>query len=146
MPKLTPILCFKGKAAQAIATYQKAFGAEIKFTMPFSKANPNDLQYAEEEKDYIYHARITIGEQLIYIADDSDGILTGESSTNSYNSYAVDFVVEFDTDDELKTAFDILSDGAEITKPMHSPAYCSLCVYLTDKFGARWQFISNEKK
>jgi len=146
MPKLTPILCFKGKAAKAIEAYQKAFGAEVKFTMPFSKANPNDLQYTEEEKDYIYHARITIGEQLIFIADDSDGILKGGTDNNSYNSYAVDLVVEFDTDDELKTAFDILFDGAEITKPMHSPAYCSLCVYLTDKFGTRWQFISNEKK
>ena len=40
----------------------------------------------------------------------------------------IDLLVHFDSDEELKTAYDILSEGATITAPLYSQTYCSLTV------------------
>jgi len=144
MIKVEPIMHFAGQAKQAMDLYSKAFGAKVNAKILFSEANPKDWQCKDEEKDFIYYAEIKIGRQTIMLGDNVDAIKDGITA-NTGNSFAIDLLVQFDSDDELKTAYDILSDGATITAPLTSQTYCSLTCSLVDKFGGRWQFMSGYK-
>jgi len=141
MPKVEPILIFAGQTNQAIALYEKAFGAVLKEKLLFSDANPKDWQSKDEDKGLVYHSQIKIGEQIIMLADDCDAARNGVIKTSG-NSFLMDLVVQFDSDDELKTAYEVLSEGATITTPLCSQTYCSLTCALIDKFGGRWQLMS----
>ena len=142
MTKFSPILIFTGQANQAIKLYEKAFSADVKLKMLYSDADESDLQYKDEEKDLVYHAQIKIGEQILMICDDS---VAAPQSVEAKPSFLMDLVVEFDSDDELKAAYEVLSDGATITEPLCSQTYCSLTCALVDKFGGRWQLMSGYK-
>ena len=144
MPKVEPILIFAGQANDAIELYVKAFGAVVKSKYLASDANPKDWQAKEEEKDLVYHSEIKIGRQTIMIADNSDAVGVGKQAMSG-NSFMIDLLVQFDSDEELKAAYEILSDGATITSPMCSQTYCSLTCALIDKFGGRWQLMSGYK-
>jgi len=116
--------------------YEKAFGAEITFKARFSEASSKDFKLkGEATKDYIYHAQMKIGENLIMLCDDSDGTLgTGTESRGSELSLCV----EFETPDEVKAAYEIMREGAVIIVPIASASYSKSYVYLEDKFGIRW--------
>jgi len=136
---IEPILIFAGQAGEAIELYKKAFGAQVKVHMLYSDADPKDLQYKDEYKDFVYHAQLKIGNQIIMIADDCDVRAGGG---NQSNSFLIDLVVQFDCDDELRAAYELLSDGGTVTEPLVSQTYCSLACALIDKFGGRWQLMS----
>ena len=141
MIKFEPIFGFTGQANQAIELYTKAFGAVVKEKLLFSDANPKDWQCSEEEKDLVYYAQIKIGRQAISLGDNYEAVKNGIVKTSG-NSFNIDLLVHFDSDEELKAAYEIISDGATITTPLCSQTYCSLTCALIDKFGGRWQFMS----
>jgi len=144
MPKVEPIMIFAGQANEAITLYVKAFGAVVKEKILASDANPKDWQATEEDKDLVYHAQIKIGRQVIMIADNADAVREGVVKTSG-NSFLIDLVVQFNTDEELNTAYKVLSDGGTVTSPLMSQTYCSLTCALIDKFGGRWQLMSGYK-
>jgi len=139
--KVEPILIFAGQAIQAIDLYKKAFNAEVKILMRQSDANPEDFQYNEEHKDFVYHSQLQIGKQIIMLADDPEM----DAKSQGKPPFLIDLVVMFDTDEELQAAYSVLSDGATITSPLCSQTYCSLTCALIDKFGGRWQLMSGYK-
>jgi len=53
--------------------------------------------------------------------------------------------VHFDSDEELKKAYDILSEGATIITPLFTQTYCSLTADLINNFGGRWSLMSGYK-
>ena len=148
MTIVEPIIIFAGQASEAIDLYVNAFGAVLKEKMRYADANPKDFppdwQLKEEDMDLIYHAQIKIGKQIIILADDAKAIREGVVKTTG-NSFLIDLVVTFDTDEELKTAYHALFEGATITSPLTSQSYCSLTCALIDKFGGRWQLMSGYK-
>jgi len=144
MPKVEPILGFAGDADKAIELYTKAFDAKVKTKILFSQANPKDYKSSDNEKDLIYYAEIKIGRQTIALGDDVDAIKNGVQKVSG-NSFKIDLLVHFDSDEELKTAYEVLSEGATITAPLCSQTYCSLTCALIDKFGGRWQLMSGYK-
>ena len=144
MTKVEPILGFAGQASEAIELYVKAFGAKVKTKLLYSDANPKDWQCTDEEKDLVYYSCIQIGRHNIMLGDDSKAVKNGVEKTSG-NSFLIDLLVQFDSDDELKTAYEVLSDGATITAPLCSQTYCSLTCSLIDKFGGRWQLMSGYK-
>jgi len=145
MPKIEPILIFAGCASQAIELYKKAFGAKVKEKLLYSDANPKDWQSKDEYKDLVYHSQIKIGKQILMLADDCEATQNTAIVPNTGNSFLIDLVVQFDSDEELKTAYEVLSEGATITSPLMSQTYCSLTCALIDKFGGRWQLMSGYK-
>jgi uncharacterized glyoxalase superfamily protein PhnB len=46
-------------------------------------------------------------------------------------------LVHFDTEDECKEAYRIMSEGAVIISPMESQTYCACFASLIDKYGVR---------
>jgi len=143
MPKITPILIYAG---QAIELYEKAFGAKVKEKLTYADMNPKDMVggYKDEHKDFIGWSEIKIGRQTISLADDSDAAQNGATGTSD-NAFLIDLLVHLDSDEELKTAYEILSEGGTVTAPLCSQTYCSLTCALIDKFGGRWQLMSGYK-
>ena len=136
---IEPILIFTGQANQAIELYKKAFNAQVKVNILYSDANPKDFKCKDEHKDFVYHAQLKIGGKIIMIADNSDA---GASGGNPSKAFLIDLVVQFDCDDELKAACELLSDGGMVTELLCSQTYCSLTCAVIDKFGGRWQLMS----
>ncbi|EOT27424.1 hypothetical protein C805_01532 [Eubacterium sp. 14-2] len=60
-----------GKCEEAIYLYQKAFEAEINCLLRYSDAKWEDFhrELSEEQKEYIYHAELLIGNQRIMVED-----------------------------------------------------------------------------
>ena len=140
MTKIEPLLHFNSQCEEAIEIYGKAFGAELVVLMRYSDADPKDLQYefddsgSEANKNLIYHAQLMIGNQKLLLCDS----LKENFSKDGY----IHLVITFDTEDEVKTAFTILSDSATIIEPLHKTAYCSCVGTLIDKFGIHWGVMS----
>ena len=139
MLKFTPSFTFdKGQCGQAIELYTKAFGVEVTVKMLYSDADPKDFQCKDEEKDLIFHCQIKIGEQVLILGDDS-GKMLDENAQDKSSRLAL--LIQFNTDDELKAAYEVLSDGANILSPLSSTTYFSSCATLIDKFGMRWELM-----
>jgi len=145
MMKITPILIFTGQANQAIELYEKAFNAKVKEKLTYAsmKADFGD-GYKEEYKDLIGWSELKIGRQLISIADDYEAMQNKTTNTSS-NAFLIDLLVHFDSDEEIKAAFELLTDGGVIKAPLHKQPYCSLTCALIDRFGGRWQLMSGYK-
>ena len=106
--------------------------------MLYSDADPKDLQYKEEEKDLIFHCQMKIGEKILILGDDS-GKMLDENAQDKSSRLAL--MIQFDTDNDLKAAYEVLSDGASIHTPLSSTTYFSSCATLIDKFGMRWELM-----
>ena len=145
MSKVVPFLNFAGQANQAMELYVKAFGARIIVRLTYADMNPADAinEMKDEHKGFIGYSEVEIKGQIVSLYDDSNA---AENYTEvSGNAFSIDLLVHFDSDDELKTAYEILGDGGTITTPLMSQTYCSLTCGLIDKFGGRWQLMSGYK-
>ena len=140
MLRVNPIMIFTGQANQAIELYQQAFDARLVSKTLFSDMHSDDWQCSEEEKDMVGHAEIKIGNDIIMLADDATNL--ANTIAPPPKTFLIDLLVQFDSDAELMAAYEILSPGANITAPLCSTTYCSLCVSLIDKYGGRWQLMS----
>ena len=114
MIKIEPSFLFKGQCNQAIELYQKTFGAEVVVKMLFSDADPKDFQCKDEEKDFIFHCQLKIGEQIILLADDSNGVLKKETEASAMMSLCM----TFESADDVNAAYKVISEGATILTPM----------------------------
>ena len=101
MLKITPIFTFNGQTSQAIELYEKAFGAEVKVKILYSDAKPEDFKCKDEEKDFIFHSQIKIGDQILILADDSGAILKDGTQGALGKSSLQNLLIDFESDDEL---------------------------------------------
>jgi PhnB protein len=132
-----PNLHFKGNCGQAIELYKKAYGAEVKTLLRYSEANPHDFILDDESQgNLVYHSEITIGTNRLMLND----YFTTDDDYQVGNSLSL--LIHFDTVDELKTAYETMSDGAIIISPMESQTYCACFVSLIDKYGVQWELMA----
>lgn len=137
MVQVTPNLHFNGQCKQAIQLYREAFGAQVKTLLCESDADPNDWVATEDTKDLIYHCEVFIGGQRIILSDSAD--LQAE-----IRNHTMSLVITFDSSEEVKSAFSRLSDGCTIVHPMQSTTYSSCFVSLIDRFGMRWELMTEQ--
>lgn len=135
MLKLTPNLHFSGQCRQAMELYSRAFGASETILLSNSQADTHDYTSPEEKRDCVYHAEMLIGGQRIMMSD---------SDKPTGDGHPVSLVVTFGTRREVLDAYEILSDGAEILSPIQSTTYSSCFVSLVDRFGIRWELMTEQ--
>lgn len=133
---VTPNLHFQGDCKQAIKLYEMAFGAKIKVLLCNLDANQQDSQSDQGDNDLVYHAEIIIGNQRIMMTDD-----TGNTAPKGN---MVSLVLTFETVDEVKAAYEIVSQGCKMIHPMQSTSYSSCFVSLIDQFGVRWELMTEQ--
>jgi len=130
MTRVSPFLTFSGQCTQAMALYEKALKAKVTYKKEY-----------DANKNLIFHAQMKVGKHLIMLCDGDDTTL---GSGKEQRASEVCLCAEFDTPEEVKAAFDIMSDGAKIIEPFSSASYSKSFVFLEDKFGIRWWLMTAE--
>jgi PhnB protein len=134
---VTPNLHFSGECAQAIRLYEAAFGAVTKVLLRYSDADPQDLDPSEQLPcGFVYHAEMFIGDQRVFLSDSAGN----EASKGNPTS----LVITFDDAAAVRRAYDVLSAGATLIHPMQSTTYSSCFVSLVDRFGMRWELMTEQ--
>lgn len=139
MAIITPTFNLCGQCEEAIQLYQKAFNAKIDFMLRYSDADKRDFDapLTEEQKNYVYHSEIHIGEQRLMFSD----IVEFGNLTKSTSLF---LTVTLDSAEEVKKAYEIMKDGCTIIYPLQSTTYSSCFVSLIDKFGFRWGIMTEQ--
>lgn len=134
--KLVPYLSMNGNAKEAIDFYVQALDAQILFLQTYGEmpANP-EFPMPEEAKGLIGHATIKIGESELMFSDAFPG-----QSLQPGGSMSI--CITTPDAGQAKSFFEALSQGGQVTLPLHetffSPAYGTL----TDKFGVNFQIYT----
>ena len=118
---LIPHLHFGGDCAEAIALYEKAFGA---------KAGDYD-----KNGERIAHCEMMIHGQRVWL-NDAFG-----NKGKSPGCGAVHLILTFDTADELLACYELLKEEDGAASPFVKTPYSELCGNFMDKFGVLWGFM-----
>ena len=136
--KITPTLNFGGTCREAIQMYERAFGGEIIYLKTYREAN--DPAYMpllnEEQKEYIYHAELMLGNQRIIMSDHVDIALPV-----CYSNF---LTIMYDTKEEVQRAYEIMKEGSNTIYKMEATPYSSCRVVFIDKFGIRWGIMTEQ--
>lgn len=135
---ITPNIHFKGECSEALKLYEKAFKSKLTMCLRYRDADSSDISiedFSEEEKEYVYHAEMIIGNQRFFFSDSMNEIAKGQS---------ISIVVTFDCDDDVIEAYKILRHGGTIIHPMQETTYSGCFVSLVDRFGIRWELMTEK--
>lgn len=128
-------LCFSGETEEALELYKKAFGCTVRSLLHYSDAVTNGWEKSDKEKEsFVYHSEIMFGEQEVRmsdLSDEADVKLTKE----------VKHIIGFDTADEVEHAYQVLSEGGEVLKPLERPPYMVIIGEVKDRFGVKWELM-----
>ena len=111
---------------EAVETYCKAFGAEVTFEIK------NDTHTAYE------HCELSVnGEGILAVAEaqkpyDVSVIHQMKLQTMTFNAF------ELGSEDAVKKALDILSDGGVVIEDIHELPWSKCCATVIDKYGVCW--------
>lgn len=124
--KITPFLMFEGRAEEAMKFYVALFpGSEIHSINRYGsgQAGPEGT---------IERASFTVAGQSVICTDSP--IEHAFSFTPSFS-----FFVECETEDELDSAFNQLSDNGDILMPPDDYGFSRKFTWVNDRFGVSWQ-------
>jgi PhnB protein len=133
---LTPYLLFDGTCHDAMEFYKAVFGGELTSTKVKDSPAKDHMPAFQQEK--IINARLRSG--AIEISA-SDWLMLHRTRVPGNT---VCLYLSGGTFEELKTLFDKLSDGADVTDPLKEMFFGAYGA-LNDKFGVRWMFQSNKQ-
>lgn len=129
---------FAGGCREAIHLYEKAFGGKINCLLSYREAD--DPAYnpllTEDQKDYIYHAELLLGDMRIIMSDHVD-----IDFTTCYTNF---LTVMYDTKEEVERAYEVLREGSQTIYPMQETPYSTCRVVFVDKFGIRWGIMTEK--
>ena len=136
--KITPTLNFGGTCREAIHLYEKAFYGKIACLITYREAN--DPAYMplldDEQKEYIYHAELLLGDQRIIMSDHVD-----IEFSVCYSNF---LTIMYDTKEEVQHAYEIMREGSTTIYKMEATPYSSCRVVFVDKFGIRWGIMTEQ--
>jgi len=124
---LTPYLIFNG-AGDAIAFYEKAFGAE-------------EIMRLADPSGTVHHAEIRIGDSRIMLADEHPEVLALSPKTIGGSPVSIHLYVA-DVDAAVQRA---VAAGAKLVRPVTDQFYGDRVGGIEDPFGYRW-FIATHKE
>lgn len=138
--QIVPALSFGGNCREAIHMYARGFQGSISCLITYGEANdPAYLPLLKEnQKDFIYHSELILGEQRIILADHVD--------IEFQTCYSNFLTVMFDTKEEVQRAYEVMKEGSQTIYPMEAEAtpYSSCRVVFVDKFGIRWGIMTEQ--
>lgn len=138
MVTITPTIHFNGTCEEAIALYQKAFGATVDCMLRYADRDKGDwdMPLTPVQEQYVYHAEIYIGGNRIIMADNYE--TDPNRNTSSF------LTITFDRAEDVQKAYAALQEGCEIIVPMHVTTYSSCMASIVDRFGIRWGLMTEQ--
>jgi len=135
---VTPCINLNGRCEEAMALYEKAFGATTKFMMRYSDADKRDWNkpLTDDQKRMIYHAEMFIGNQRVMFSDIVEFDLS--------KGISLFLTLTFEDAVSVKRAYEVLKEGSTIVYPMVSTTYSTCFVSVIDKFGVRWGLMTEQ--
>lgn len=136
MTKLTTYLLLDGDCKPAMEFYNSVFGGVLTMTKVGESAIKDIMPPSMLDK--VLNAKL-LSDNIDISA--SDWLMPDQKPIQGNT---VCLYLSGDTFDELKTLFDKLSDGAQITDPLKQEFFGTYGA-LNDKFGIRWMFHTDQK-
>ncbi len=136
MTTLTPYLLFEGSCRQAMEFYRSCLGGELIVTLV--KESPAGGQMPESQHNKVLNARLRSGNVEISA---SDWLRTDRTPVRGNTACLYFSGGPFQ---ELKSLFEKLSQGGEITDPLIQQFFGTYGA-LNDKFGVRWMFHTQDR-
>lgn len=127
--KLIPYLNFYGKAQEVLEFYKEALDGEIMDIMRYK--DEETMNAPQEAGEWILHSGIIVNGEVIYVSD----ILNKDLHKEGNN---ISIMIDCDTEDQIRTYFNKLSQGATINMPLEHTFWGALYGSITDKFGVNW--------
>lgn len=136
--QIVPTFNLGGNCREAIRMYEKAFHGKITCLITYGEANdpPYYPVREEDKKDYIYHSELALGGQRIIMSDNVD--------MEFQTCYSTFLTVIFDTQEEVRRAYEIMKEGSKTIYPMEATPYSSCRVVFVDRFGVRWGIMTEQ--
>jgi PhnB protein len=128
--KMHTYVNFGGNCAEAFRFYEKQLGGRIGMLMTHAQA-PDQSKVNPAWKDFVLHARISIGDTELMGAD----IPSAEPMRSAYLSLSVT------SDAEAERIFAALSDGGQVFMAMQETFFASRFAQLRDRFGVNWMIL-----
>ena len=135
---ITPVINMAGNCEELIHYYEEVFSTKADFILHYSDAKPEDWKkpLTEEQKKYVYHAEMKIGNQRFMFSDIIEFKI--------YHGNSLSIVIIFNTKEEVQKIYNALLPGSSVLVPMHSTTYSSCTANLIDKFGIRWGLMTEQ--
>ena len=132
-----PYLAFAGNCREAFTRYQEIFGGEVMMMTAGDVPQDDGMDVPADKADWVIHAALMVGEQLLMGADDPSGGFDGTNRGMCCN-YSTDELAD------AERAFAGLSEGGEVQMPL-TPTFFSpgfgMCI---DRFGTPWMVVTND--
>jgi PhnB protein len=126
---INPYLNFNGNCAEAFRFYEKTFGATIEAMMPF-EGTPGAGEVPAEQKDWIMHARMTIGGVAVMASDAPKGMYQAPQGFH--------ISVGIEDPAEGERIFAALADGGTVQMPFEKTFWAERFGMVVDRFGTPW--------
>ena len=136
MTKLTPYLLFDGKSREAMEFYHSCLGGKL--TLTAVKDSPAKDQMQAFQQDKVINAHLK-AESLEISA--SDWLALDQTPVHGNT---MSLFLNGGSFEDMKTAFDKLSQGAKVTNPLKE-VFFGVYGALNDRFGGRWMFQTNKE-
>lgn len=136
MPTLTTYLLFDGQCRQAMEFYKSCFGGELRITQV--KDSPAKQWMPAAQQDKVINARLRSEKMDISASD------WLRPDRTAIRGNTVCLYLSGGSLRELKSLFEKLSEGAEVTDSLKEQFFGTYGA-LNDKFGVRWMFQTDEK-
>ena len=136
--QIVPTLNLKGNCREAIHMYEKAFNGKISCLITYGEANDPEFSpfVKENQKEYIYHSELVLGDQRIIMSDQVD--------IEFQTCYSNFITVMYDTKEEVLKAYEIMKEGSKTIYQLEATSYSSCRVVFVDKFGIRWGIMTEQ--
>ena len=134
--QLITYISFAGNCEEALNFYKEVLDGEI---LQISHMGDGQMEVPEILKDKVMHARLRIGENVLYMSDTFD-----PSSIKQGNNLSLSLQIE-DTA-RLENLFKKLSEGGTVTMPLEDTFWGARFGMFVDKFGIHWMMNCQLKK
>lgn len=134
--QLITYVTFAGTCEEAINFYKDALGAEV---LMINRMGEGPMEVPEHVKGKIMHARLRIGENILYMSDtfDPSTIVQGNNISLS---------LQPETVDQTEKLFNDLSAGGTVKMPLQDTFWGARFGMFVDKFGIHWMLNCELKK
>ena len=128
--KLDIYVNYAGKCREAFRFYETHLGGKVAMMMTHGQG-PNAANLPAEQRDWILHARMEIGDTVLMGAD----IPNAEPMRSAYLTLTVD------TEQDAERLYAVLSDGGQIFMKMEKTFFANRFAMLRDQFGTSWMLL-----